>query len=112
MTENQVVAYIIDQLNQKVEIKYIKAHLLSTGINAKDFDAAYQTAQLTIQQKAANDPTIRLFLGAALLGIGGTIAYTNYLSRSFGISMVLGIPCLLYGIKLYYSLAKQWITKK
>ena len=112
MTEVELVEDIIARLKEKEEIKYIKADALLNGFTGEQFEKAYDEAQLKLQTTANKDPFIRMFLGPALLIIAGVTFYTNYTGRFYGVSTVLGLLALYFGVKMAISLVKQWVGKK
>ncbi len=111
MTDAELIADIISRLKAKEEIKYIKADAITKGFTSHQFEKAYEEAQLQSQIQADKDPTIRLFLGPALLIIAGVTFYTNYHGRFWGVSTVIGLAVLFYGLKMVLSLVKQWQSK-
>jgi hypothetical protein len=112
MTEAELIADILARLQAKEEIKYIKANALTKGFTGEQFEKAYEEAQLQSQLQADKDPTIRLFLGPTLLIVAGVTFYTNYHGRFWGVSTVIGLVVLYYGLMMVWSLVKQWQGKK
>lgn len=107
MTEAELIADIMKRLGKKEEIKYIKTDAIKNGFTSDAFEKAYEEAQLQNQIMANRDPTIRLFLGPALLIIAGVTFYTNYNGRFWGISTAIALVALYYGLRMIVSLGKQ-----
>ncbi len=112
MTEAELIADILARLQAKEEIKYIKADAISKGFTTDQFEKAYEEAQLQSQLQADKDPTIRLFLGPTLLIVAGVTFYTNIHGRFWGVSTVIGLVVLYYGLMMVWSLIKQWRGRK
>lgn len=112
MTAAELTADILARLQAKQEIKYIKADAISKGFTSEQFEQAYEEAQLQSQLQADKDPTIRLFLGPTLIIVAGVTFYTNFHGRFWGVSTVIGLVVLYYGLKMVWSLVKQWKVKK
>jgi len=111
MTEAELIQNIISRLNEKEEIKYIKADAIAKGFTAEQFEKAYEEAQLLRQKKSDKDPFIRLMLGPTLLTIAGVTFYTNYHGRFWGVSTIIGLVLLFFGLRMVMSLVKQWMNK-
>jgi hypothetical protein len=92
--------------------KIHKSQCLTKGFTGEQFEKAYEEAQLQSQLQADKDPTIRLFLGPTLLIVAGVTFYTNYHGRFWGVSTVIGLVVLYYGLMMVWSLVKQWQGKK
>ncbi|MEO7312692.1 MAG: hypothetical protein ABIX01_20065 [Chitinophagaceae bacterium] len=107
MTDN-----ILMRLQQKEEIRYIKADLLTKGITSQQFDTALDAARLKRQVANKRDPFIRLFLGPTLLIIAGITFYTNYYGHFWGVSTFIGLLALAGGLRLTISLMLQYLGKR
>ena len=112
MTAAELTADILARLQAKQEIKYIKADAIGRGFNSEQFEQAYEEAQLQSQLQADKDPTIRLFLGPTLVIVAGVTFYTNFHGRFWGVSTLIGLVVLYYGLKMVWSLVKQWKGKQ
>ena len=107
MTEDELVDFILLEQKEKVEIRYIRTHVLKLGFTADQFEKAMESAQLKKQQDAEKDPALRLLLGPTLVITAGFCFYTEWAGRSIGIASFLGLVTLFLGLRLLYSLVKQ-----
>lgn len=102
---------ILKRLDEKVELATIKAELSALGIPAHEHDALIDAAHVAQQQQADRDPWIRLLLGPAMLIIAGMAFYTEWQSRRIGPGSIIGLTTGALGLKLVWSLIKQWRRK-
>ncbi len=112
MTQEELAKEMALQIQQNITLREIREAAAAKGFSQEQIAASLDTAHTLVQQQAEKDPTIRLFLGPAMLLVAFTAFYTDWAGRSVGPGTLIGLIALWIGGRLMWSLIKQKLLRK